>query len=294
MAWIESHQTLGSHPKLLRLSRMLSVSDVQAVGHLHYLWWWCLDYAQGGDVSRYEAPELATAAHWDGDPAEFVAALERAGFLDKAGTLHDWYDYAGKLIERREKNRERMRQARNADTENTCRARAGHVQGTCGATVPNPTIPNHQGGVGGNEQPVENVALPVENPNECKHSKEGPQSKASESTVSQPKRQADPAQIKSPKCVRYQAVWDRCLEIARPADKDAIRDIVGDEIMRLLDAERGAKNPDAYLRKCLLDYEPPQPIIERLQAAKRAAQGAGRKRDSNDLPTRLGESLGVA
>ena len=101
MAWIESHQTLGNHPKLLRFARMLSVSEVEAVGHLHYLWWWCLDYAQDGDLSRYEAPELAAAAHWVGNPDDFTAALRRAGFIDEAGALHDWDDYAGKLIEQR-------------------------------------------------------------------------------------------------------------------------------------------------------------------------------------------------
>jgi len=150
----------------------------------------------------------------------------------------------------------------------------------CVRSVRSGPVQSGPGGVGGNEQPVENGApvhnfLPSdENPNECKHSEHDPQTKP-------------------PKCVRYQAVWDRCLQIAWPAGKDAIRDIVGDEIMRLMDAAKGAKSHERYLAKCLAAYEPPQPVVDRLQAAKRAAQGAGGKRDADELPKRIGETLEV-
>jgi hypothetical protein len=152
MAWIESHQSLRLHPKTRKLARELGVSLPQAIGHLHCLWWWALDYAQDGDLSQYEADEIADGAEWDGDPAVFIESLRRCGFVtDKA--IHDWQDYAGRLIERREKNRERMRQARGADTAVTCNARATHVQDTCNAratrvqdtceaTIPNLTQPN--------------------------------------------------------------------------------------------------------------------------------------------------------
>ncbi|HYE58615.1 MAG TPA: hypothetical protein VD948_08920, partial [Rhodothermales bacterium] len=35
------------------------------LGHLFLLWWWALDYAPDGDVTRYGADELALAAEWD-------------------------------------------------------------------------------------------------------------------------------------------------------------------------------------------------------------------------------------
>ena len=51
MAWIKSQQVLREHPKLKRLARRLEVSVPAALGHLHMLWWWALDYAQDGDLT---------------------------------------------------------------------------------------------------------------------------------------------------------------------------------------------------------------------------------------------------
>ena len=105
MAWLESHQSLGQHPKLRRLSALLGVSKAQAVGHLHCLWWWCLDYAPSGDLVKYEEIDIALAAEWTGDVADFIEAMERAGFLDRGQhgwMIHDWRDYGGRLLERRE------------------------------------------------------------------------------------------------------------------------------------------------------------------------------------------------
>ena len=136
-AWIESHQALRSHPKTRRLARRCG-GIAAAVGHLHCLWWWCLDYAQDGDLSRFDHEDIAIAAEWPGDPEEFVSILTDCGFLDASGGLvvHDWYDYAGKLIERRERNAERMRKARAETVQDTCSAR----ESTCEATEP--TEPN--------------------------------------------------------------------------------------------------------------------------------------------------------
>jgi hypothetical protein len=116
MAWIESHQELARHPKTLRLARLLGESLPATIGHLHLLWWWATDYAQDGDLSVYDAEEIAEGARYPGKAAKLLKALLDAGFVDEAGdgqvALHDWHDYAGKLIEQREYNRERQRQWR--------------------------------------------------------------------------------------------------------------------------------------------------------------------------------------
>ena len=145
MAWIESHQTLRHHPKTKKLARILGISIPTAIGHLHCLWWWALDYADDGDLSRYDNEDIADAAMWDfNDAARFIEAMSSAGFLDKTNNgyvLHDWYDYAGKLIDQRESNRERQRlyrerkKQRNSDVTVTNESR--NI-----ATVPNRTIPN--------------------------------------------------------------------------------------------------------------------------------------------------------
>ena len=144
MAWIESHQELGTHPKLHKFARVLHVCKPCAIGHLHYLWWWAVDYASDGDLSRFDALDIAIGGEWEGEPDVFVDALVRAGFLDKTEdsglVIHDWDSYAGKLIDRRERNAERMREARAEQRE----TRATNVQRTQRARVklPNLTKPN--------------------------------------------------------------------------------------------------------------------------------------------------------
>jgi len=143
MAWIESHQSLRGHPKLRRLARHLGVTEVAAAGHLHYLWWWALDYAKDGQLNGYDEADIADAACWDGDPAVLVKALlaaggpKRAGFLERGENhllIHDWDEYAGKLIARRERNARAMRDARVQHVGDTCTTRVQHAVHTCKAT----------------------------------------------------------------------------------------------------------------------------------------------------------------
>jgi hypothetical protein len=105
MAWIESHQELGRHPKTKRLARALQISLPTTVGHLHFLWWWATDYAQDGDLSKYANEDIADAMGWEGDAKEAVDALLHSGYLDQEQDgvllLHDWHEYAGRLIEQR-------------------------------------------------------------------------------------------------------------------------------------------------------------------------------------------------
>jgi hypothetical protein len=147
MAWIESHQSLKDHHKTMVLERELHISTVRAIGHLHLLWWWCLDNASDGNLESFDPRDIAKAAQWTGDSDKFLNALITAGFIDekttqtenmgvkKQVTLHDWYDYAGKLVERRNANKDRMRDYRATHVQRTFNARAT-------ATVPNPTVHN--------------------------------------------------------------------------------------------------------------------------------------------------------
>lgn len=128
MAWVRSEQSLRDHPKTKRAARALGLKSIHFCGHLHGLWWWALDYAQDGDVTKYEPWELAEAAEFDGDPAAFVEALVGAGFLERTTTqlvIHDWYDYAGVLIMQRQANAKRMRDKRAEHVQDTCAPRTG-------------------------------------------------------------------------------------------------------------------------------------------------------------------------
>jgi len=146
-AWIESHQALRHHPKTLRLARRLGVTLPAAIGHLHCLWWFALEYAQDGDLSRLDGEEIAIGAGWDGDPAAFIEAAVIAGFLERDGSglrVHDWHDYAGKLLERRARDRERKaaeRQAVSGDRPSDVRGTSDGRPQDGARTEPNRTEP---------------------------------------------------------------------------------------------------------------------------------------------------------
>ncbi len=118
MAWIESHQTLQLHPKTQKLSRKFNISIPAVIGHLHCLWWWALNYAEDGDLSKFDDEDIAIGALWEGDGCEFVQAIADVGFLDEDRRLHDWDDYAGRLLDQRaaSKKRSRMWREQQRDT----------------------------------------------------------------------------------------------------------------------------------------------------------------------------------
>lgn len=146
MPWIESHTTLARHPKTLRLARALGVDVPTAIGHLHLLWWWAIEYAQDGDLSRFGADELADACLWERPPDVLWTSVQGAGFVDADGVLHDWQVYAGKLIDRRKADAQRKREAREARSAEPVpdvRRTSGGRRRDGVRTVPNPTVPNH-------------------------------------------------------------------------------------------------------------------------------------------------------
>jgi hypothetical protein len=140
MAWIESHQSLLTHRKTIKLARLLDCSKFTVIGHLHALWWWALDNAPSGDLSSIDAADIAECAGWTGDALAFVDALADSGFLDRDGEelyVHDWDDYAGKLIEQRRASADRVREWRDAQKSET---RTQRVRND--VTVPNSTGPD--------------------------------------------------------------------------------------------------------------------------------------------------------
>ena len=121
MAWIESHQELGRHPKIKMLSKILGKELPEVVGYMNYLWWWAMDYAQDGDLTRYPSESIADAASWEGDPDTFVAALVTVGFVDRDENgmrLHNWDKYTWRVLgyqeRKREQTRERVRRYRES------------------------------------------------------------------------------------------------------------------------------------------------------------------------------------
>ena len=155
MVWIEVHQTLPAHRKIKKLKRELKTKTPQAVGHMVMLWLWAVDNAPDGNLSDIDPNDLAEAAEWSKSGSEFVNALISAGFLDEGMQLHDWDQYVGRLIDKREtkraKDRERQRRARdrnkqpvNTPGDPSCHAPVTRDNGVMSRTchAPNSTVPN--------------------------------------------------------------------------------------------------------------------------------------------------------
>lgn len=109
MAWIEVHQTLPTHRKIKKLKRLLKIKTPQAVGHVVMLWLWSIDNAPDGDLSPADIEDIAEAAEWSGNAEKFVSALKDVGFVDDDMKLHDWGEYAGRLMDQREERRKKER-----------------------------------------------------------------------------------------------------------------------------------------------------------------------------------------
>jgi hypothetical protein len=158
--WIESHQELGSHPKTKRLARALGISLPAAVGHLHYLWWWTLDYGENGSLAKYTPEDIADAMLWEGDADALIEALLSCGigggggFLNRDSdgrlSIHDWEQYVGRLEHARDQNRKKQQRWRDRHVTGVVTRESpedngyvtGYATNSNPATVPNLTVPN--------------------------------------------------------------------------------------------------------------------------------------------------------
>ena len=138
-AWIKSYQALRDHPKTRKLARRVGGLPA-AIGYLHCLWWWCVDYAPDGDLTKHDAEDIAIACEWDGKPADLIKHLSECGFLDNGSGLHvhDWEEYGGKWLDQQGKHATRNRDMREAYADGTVdavRDRDGNRCRYCSKTV---------------------------------------------------------------------------------------------------------------------------------------------------------------
>ena len=113
MAWIELHQTLREHKKMFACADALNLSRIEMIGTLVSLWLWALDNAQDGSLAGVSDRTIARVCDFpEKKCGKLMESLHKHGWLDRNGdhyVIHDWYDYAGKLMERREKDRKRKK-----------------------------------------------------------------------------------------------------------------------------------------------------------------------------------------
>ena len=97
MPWIRLHSNLRNHPKLEALCLELRVEKAEAMGLLTSLWTWALDYAEDGDLSRFQPEIVERGCEWKGEPNALFSAL-LGKFIDSDLKIHDWLDYAGSYL----------------------------------------------------------------------------------------------------------------------------------------------------------------------------------------------------
>ena len=159
MAWIEAHQGLANHVKTIKLRKILKIKKIEAIGILFLLWWWALDCAPSGDLSGLDDDDISEIVEYKAKGNTTVlSALIEAGFIDENKHIHDWGDYAGKLIEKRKTDAERKRTVRGrtynkdrksngspSDVQRTDDGRPTEVEGTQhNTTQHNTTVPKEK------------------------------------------------------------------------------------------------------------------------------------------------------
>lgn len=114
MAWIEAHDTLPDHPKVLRAARTLRMDSDALVGKLIRLWTWALNNRENGALSDLDATVLHRILNYNGKAEKLLSALLEAQLLDalpEGGyAIHDWDEHTGRLMEQRDRKRAQARE----------------------------------------------------------------------------------------------------------------------------------------------------------------------------------------
>lgn len=97
----------ATHPKFKRLLKKLKLPQYAITGILESIWSMAAQYAaETGDLSRFNADDIADYCEWDRDADELVNALVECRWLDRderTGRLvvHDWLDHRPGYINER-------------------------------------------------------------------------------------------------------------------------------------------------------------------------------------------------
>lgn len=144
MAWIESHQAIERHPKTLHLAAGMGWDLDTTIGKLHRFWWWVMEYAEDGNLSKFDDSVLAGAAGVIGeDDSTFVDCMVQAGFLDIGAHLrvHDWWQYFGRFLQVKYKSKpEKWRAIQHYYSEES--GFYNPPNNSCNNHIPNLTKPN--------------------------------------------------------------------------------------------------------------------------------------------------------
>ena len=116
--WLQVQCGLWDDPKTNDLLTQLPIERPLAVGLLIGIWRFTMTRGGAhGDLSRFRPEQIEMACEWKGRPGALVEALCRSHFFDITDTgyvVHDWDDWSGQMMLKREKKAAAMRDYRAA------------------------------------------------------------------------------------------------------------------------------------------------------------------------------------
>ena len=124
MAWIELHDTLPDHDKVLQVADELKMDKDLVVGKLVRLWTWAINNREDGRFKKRDADTISEIMRFKGKTDRLISALVNARLIDKLDdgyVIHDWDERVGMLMSKREASRtqarERKRRQRDRERE---------------------------------------------------------------------------------------------------------------------------------------------------------------------------------
>jgi hypothetical protein len=123
MAWIELHQELFCHPKIVRVSKCLKKDYASTLGHLVSLWLWAVAYARDGELTDFSSDEIATACNAPDVQSMKKVLIETRWIDEKDGKLflHDWKKHGVRILEQSRKRQAKGRRLKGLDDSNVTR-----------------------------------------------------------------------------------------------------------------------------------------------------------------------------
>jgi hypothetical protein len=121
MKFIKVAETIFNHPKTIRLAEAMGWEIDETVGKLYRFWLWVTNYAEDGNLSKYEPVQLGYAVGLkSAEGKKFVETLIAVRLLDTSPYLrvHDWWDHIGLYLRAKyRRNPEKWEEVRAAYEE---------------------------------------------------------------------------------------------------------------------------------------------------------------------------------
>jgi hypothetical protein len=106
-----------THPKFRALMRSLGLPQYVIVGLLESVWTLAAQFADDGNLSRFDAHAIADYSGYEGDAEALLDALVDCGWLDRIDgklCIHDWDDHCPDYIYDRRRKRQKRAELRTS------------------------------------------------------------------------------------------------------------------------------------------------------------------------------------